>query len=70
MGDKRRRVCPVEMAGSLDNRMRRWVQNPGKIFHVSKKAFQETVGNAEKVGFKAVDEPKVFFSRSVVLREG
>ena len=25
------RVCPVERAGSLDNRMRRWVQNPQKI---------------------------------------
>jgi ubiquinone/menaquinone biosynthesis C-methylase UbiE len=25
------RVCPVEKAGSLDNRMRRWVQNPVKI---------------------------------------
>jgi ubiquinone/menaquinone biosynthesis C-methylase UbiE len=25
------RVCPVELAGSLDNRFRRWVQNPQKI---------------------------------------
>lgn len=25
------RVCPVERAGSLDNRLRRWVQNPRKI---------------------------------------
>ena len=25
------RVCPVEMAGSLDNKIRRWVQNPNKI---------------------------------------
>jgi ubiquinone/menaquinone biosynthesis C-methylase UbiE len=25
------RVCPVERAGSLDNRFRRWVQNPRKI---------------------------------------
>ena len=25
------RICPVERAGSLDNRMRRWVQNPQKI---------------------------------------
>ena len=27
----RNRVCPVEMARSLDNRIRRWVQNPHKI---------------------------------------
>ena len=25
------RVCPVERAGSLDNRIRRWVQDPRKI---------------------------------------
>ncbi|MFZ0447598.1 MAG: class I SAM-dependent methyltransferase [Desulfatiglandaceae bacterium] len=25
------RVCPVERAGSLDNRIRRWIQNPLKI---------------------------------------
>ncbi len=28
---ERGRVCPVELAGSLDNRVRRWVQNPRKI---------------------------------------
>lgn len=27
------RVCPVAMAGSLDNRLRRWFQNPHKILH-------------------------------------
>jgi ubiquinone/menaquinone biosynthesis C-methylase UbiE len=25
------RVCPVEIAGSLDNRLRRWIQDPQKI---------------------------------------
>ena len=28
---RKNRVCPVEKAGSLDSRMRRWVQNPAKI---------------------------------------
>ena len=28
---ERHRVCPVEIAGSLDNRIRRWLQNPNKI---------------------------------------
>jgi 2-polyprenyl-3-methyl-5-hydroxy-6-metoxy-1,4-benzoquinol methylase len=28
---KKRRVCPVERAGSLDNRIRRWFQDPQKI---------------------------------------
>jgi len=28
---KNKRVCPVERAGSLDNRMRKWLQDPQKI---------------------------------------
>ena len=31
MSNKRNRVCPVELAGSLDNRLRKWLQNPRKI---------------------------------------
>lgn len=31
MSDRSTRVCPVERAGSLDNRIRRWLQNPQKI---------------------------------------
>ncbi len=31
MSDRNKRVCPVEIAGSLDNKIRRWIQNPQKI---------------------------------------
>jgi ubiquinone/menaquinone biosynthesis C-methylase UbiE len=31
VNDRNHRVCPVERAGSLDNRIRRWLQNPQKI---------------------------------------
>jgi ubiquinone/menaquinone biosynthesis C-methylase UbiE len=31
MKSGKNRVCPVERAGSLDNRIRRWVQDPRKI---------------------------------------
>lgn len=31
MKDAKNRICPVERAGSLDNKIRRWVQNPKKI---------------------------------------
>jgi len=31
VSDRKNRVCPVERAGSLDNRIRRWIQNPQKI---------------------------------------
>jgi len=32
MDDQRKRVCPVELADSLDSKLRRWLQNPRKIF--------------------------------------
>ena len=31
MSNRNNRVCPVERAGGLDNRIRRWLQNPQKI---------------------------------------
>ncbi len=31
MSDRKDHICPVERAGSLDNRIRRWIQNPKKI---------------------------------------
>ena len=31
MTDRSQRVCPVERAGGLDNRIRRWIHNPQKI---------------------------------------
>ncbi len=31
MKDDRNRVCPVELANSLDSKIRRWLQNPQKI---------------------------------------
>ena len=31
MGEEHNRVCPVERAGTLDNRFRRWLQNPQNI---------------------------------------
>ena len=31
MNEERNRVCPVELAGSLDNKIRKWFQNPNKI---------------------------------------
>jgi len=31
MSDRTNRVCPVEKSGSLDTKIRRWMQNPQKI---------------------------------------
>ena len=39
------------------------------IFHVSKQAFEETTNRAVAIGFKPVEKPKVFLSRTVVLKK-
>ena len=31
VSNEKNRVCPVEIAGTLDNRIRKWLQNPRKI---------------------------------------
>jgi ubiquinone/menaquinone biosynthesis C-methylase UbiE len=31
VSNRKNRICPLERAGGLDNRIRRWVQNPQKI---------------------------------------
>ena len=31
MNNEKLRVCPVERAGSLDSKLRKWFQNPSKI---------------------------------------
>jgi ubiquinone/menaquinone biosynthesis C-methylase UbiE len=38
-------------------------------FHVSEKAFKETIGIAQSAGFTPVERPKVFFSRAVILKK-
>ncbi|HUN56374.1 MAG TPA: methyltransferase domain-containing protein [Smithella sp.] len=38
-------------------------------FHVSEKAFKETIGIAGSAGFEPAQGPKVFFSRAVILKK-
>jgi len=38
-------------------------------FHVSKNDFEETLAIAEEEGFKIVEKPRVFFSRTAVLKK-
>jgi ubiquinone/menaquinone biosynthesis C-methylase UbiE len=38
-------------------------------FHVSKKAFEETIRKARYAGFKPVQRPKVFLSKTVILKK-
>ncbi len=39
-------------------------------FHVSKKAFEDTVHKAHKAGLIAVERPKVFLSKAIILKKG
>lgn len=41
-----------------------------KLFHVSKKAFEETIMKAIETGFEPIEEPKVFLSRAVIFGKG
>jgi len=38
-------------------------------FHVSKRAFEETIGKARDVGLTPVERPRVFLSKSVVVKK-
>ena len=49
------RVCPVEHAGSLDNRFRRWLQNPRKILAPYVKAGMTVLDLGCGPGFFTID---------------
>ena len=36
-------------------------------FHVSKKSFEEMINRLKNIGFEIIDQPKIFFSRTVLL---
>ncbi len=39
-----------------------------RFLHVSKRQFEDTIGDAGEIGFEVVERPKIFLSRAVVLR--
>ncbi len=40
------------------------------LFHVSRTAFEETITKARAAGFTPVESPKVFLSKTVILKKG
>lgn len=52
---KKNRICPVERAGSLDNRFRRWLQDPQKIVGPFVKEHMTVVDLGCGPGFFSVD---------------
>jgi len=57
----------------LFNELKSILKPNGKIyiieprFHVTKKAFEEMMHKVRSIGFEIIDQPKVFFSRAVLL---
>ncbi len=59
MTDKNHHVCPVERAKTLDNRFRRWVQNPVKILKPYVKEGTTAVDFGCGPGFFTLDMAKM-----------
>ena len=59
MSDRNHHVCPVERAGGLDNRIRRWVQNPQKILGAYIKEGMTVLEVGCGPGFFSIDMAKM-----------
>ena len=59
MSDRNHHVCPVERAGGLDNRIRRWIQNPQKILGAYIKEGMTVLDVGCGPGFFSIDMAKM-----------
>jgi ubiquinone/menaquinone biosynthesis C-methylase UbiE len=74
MKEDRNRVCPVELANSLDSKIRRWLQNPKKILSPFVKEGMKVLDVGCGPGFFSVELAKMVGAHgkvySVDLQEG
>jgi len=74
MNNDRSRVCPVELANSLDSRIRRWLQNPHRILSPYVKEGMKVLDVGCGPGFFSVELAKMVGAGgkvfSVDLQEG
>jgi len=69
-------VHEVPDQGGLFHEMKSILKQNGRVFiveppfHVSKTAFEETIRKARDAGFTPVERPKVFLSKTVILKKG
>jgi len=74
MNNDKNRVCPVELANSLDNKIRRWLQNPQKILSPYVKKGMKVLDVGCGPGFFSVELAKMVGAYgkvySVDLQEG
>lgn len=67
MENERNRVCPVELAPSLDNRIRRWLQNPRTILSPYVKAGMNVLDVGCGPGFFSIEMAKLVGSNGHVI---
>ncbi len=74
MVEERNRVCPVELANSLDSKVRGWLQNPHKILSPYVKEGMKVLDIGCGPGFFSIESAKIVGNNgkvfSVDLQEG
>lgn len=74
MSEERTRVCPVELAGSLDSKIRKWLQDPQKILAPFIKEGMKVLDVGCGPGFFSIEIAKMIGKNgkvfSVDLQEG
>lgn len=74
MKEDRTHVCPVERAGSLDSKIRKWLQNPGKILRPYLRKGMKALDVGCGPGFFSIEMAKMIGETgkvySVDLQEG
>ncbi len=67
MKEDKNRVCPVEMAGSLDSKFRRWLQDPYKILTPYVKEGMKVLDIGCGPGFFSIEMAKIVGQKGKVI---
>lgn len=67
MAKDKNRVCPVELAGSLDSKFRRWLQNPYKILTPYVKEGMKVLDIGCGPGFFSIEMAKIVGQKGKVI---
>jgi len=67
MKKDKNRVCPVELAGSLDSKFRRWLQNPYKILAPYVKEGMKVIDIGCGPGFFSIEMAKIVGQKGKVI---
>ena len=67
MNEQKTKVCPVELSGSLDNKLRRWLQNPNKLLAPYLKSGMKVLDMGCGPGFFSIEIAKMIGSDGKVF---